>query len=447
MPAAGRMLAAAVLAAALACGCSASPGRPPARPRQLSPAGLSPRERAMVGTGTAASGAVPPAALLSPAQIRTAYDLWPLYRDGIDGQGQTIVIVDALGSPAIAADLRRFDAAYGLPAPPSLRVIQPAGQVPGFSGSGDATDSTAETSLDVEWAHVIAPAARILLVETPVPEIEGASGFAQIVQAEEYVIRRHLGGVISMSFAATEETFASRAQLLSFRSAFLLAAEPAYRVTMVGATGDQGATSLTSNARTQYLKPVVNWPASDPLVTAVGGTQLSLTGSGSRRGPDVAWPLSGGGRSSVFAAPAYQVRAAGPTAGGDREIPDISMDASCRSAPALYDSFISLDWAPACGTSLSAPLFAGIVALADQVAGHPLGPINPALYRLAAAKARGIVDVVTGDNSALFRQDGAERHVRGYPAGPGYDMVTGLGTVDARYFVPELAKAAGPAPG
>jgi subtilase family serine protease len=100
-------------------------------------------------------------------------------------------------------------------------------------------------------------------------------------------------------------------------------------------------------------------------------------------------------------------------------------------------------WSTACGTSLASPLFAGIVALADQEAGHPLGAINPALYRMAASHAPGIVDILHGDNSFTFTREGTTHIVRGFRAQRGYDLVSGLGTVDAARFVPELARAAG----
>jgi subtilase family serine protease len=434
-----RTAAVATIAAvlALACaGCSSASGSGRSGDRASAP----PRPASSrAGAGTAAPGAGIPSDLLTPAQLRTAYDLWPLYARGVDGRGQTIVIVVPFGSPVIRQDLQRFDRSFGLPAPPSFRVITPAGPVP--PGSGQERDtSVIEATLDVDWSHAIAPAAGIVLVETPTAEIEGATGFAQIVQAEQYVLRHHLGGVISMSLGATEPTFASKAQLLSFRSAFELAAQPGYRVTLLASTGDYGATSFTYDTQSLYSRDVVGWPASDPLVTAVGGTRMFLTGSGRRIRPDVGWMGSGGGRSAVFAKPGYQDAV---VTGQLRGIPDISMDASCQSAVALYVGGADGEWGPECGTSLSSPLFAGIVALAGQEAGHPVGLINPALYKMAAAHDRGIVDVVSGSNGGTFSVGGRQYTVPGFAAGPGYDLVTGLGTVDARYFVPELAKAAG----
>jgi subtilase family serine protease len=434
-----RPAAAATIAAllALACaGCSSGSGPASGSSRTAAPPGPA---VSRAGAGTAAPAAGVPSGLLTPAQLRTAYDLWPLYARGVDGSGQTIVIVVPFGSPVIQQDLQHFDKSFGLPAPPSFRVITPAGPVP--PGSGQERDtSVIEATLDVDWSHAIAPAASIVLVETPTAEIEGATGFAQIVQAEQYVLRHHLGGVISMSLGATEQTFTSKAQLRGFRSALELAAQPGYRVTLLASTGDYGATSFTYDTKALYNHDVVGWPASDPLVTAVGGTQLFLTRSGSRIRPDAGWMGSGGGQSAVFAKPGYQE---GAVSGPMRGIPDISMDASCQSAVALYVGGASGEWGPECGTSLSSPLFAGIVALADQEAGHPLGLINPALYKMAAAHDRGIVDVVSGRNGGTFNVGSRQYTVPGFAAGPGYDLVTGLGTVDARYFVPELAKVAG----
>ena len=128
------------------------------------------------------------------------------------GKGVTIVIVDSYGSPTIRGDLAVFDRAYHLPAPPSLRIIQPAGKVPGYDpANSDMVGWAGETTLDVEWAHAVAPGANILLVETPVSETEGVHGFPQIVAAEQYVLKHHLGDVISQSFGATEPTFPSAA--------------------------------------------------------------------------------------------------------------------------------------------------------------------------------------------------------------------------------------------
>jgi subtilase family serine protease len=153
---------------------------------------------------------------------------------------------------------------------------------------------------------------------------------------------------------------------------------------------------------------------------------------------------SGGGTSVMFGRPAFQNGLRG-IVGDRRGVPDISMSGACNGGADIYQSFAGqpAGWYPTCGTSEATPEFAGIVALADQVAGHPLGVINPGLYRLAARHAPGIVDVRSGNNTASFRQGGRLRTVRGFSARPGYDLASGVGTVNAFWFVPELAQAAG----
>jgi len=121
------------------------------------------------------------------------------------------------------------------------------------------------------------------------------------------------------------------------------------------------------------------------------------------------------------------------------------MSAACNGSVDTYGTFggAPAGWSPACGTSEATPLFAGIVALADQVAGHSLGLINPALYQLAAEGAPGIVDVTWGHNTVSFSQGGHQYTVPGFSARPGYDLASGVGTVNAADFVRELAFLAG----
>ncbi|HEX9034792.1 MAG TPA: S53 family peptidase [Streptosporangiaceae bacterium] len=395
-----------------------------------------------------------------PRQIERAYRLPLLYRAGITGKGQTIVIVDSFGSPTIRHDLAVFDKAAGLPAPPSLRIIQPAGKVPPYQASSTREGWAGETSLDVEYAHAIAPGAGLLLVETPTAENEGTTGFPQIVRAEKYVIDHHLGGVISQSFSATEQTFATPERLLTLRGAYVDAARNA--VTVLAASGDSGAGDVRYNGATYYLRPATSWPDSDPLVTGVGGTALHLDSRGRQVTPATAWndtydvatnrfifgtpgpnPLaSGGGKSVIFGRPSYQDHVRG-VVGTSRGVPDISMSGACDGAVDVYQSFPGqpAGWYPTCGTSESTPEFAGIVALAEQVAGHGLGLINSDLYRLSSIGARGIADVVGGSNTVSFRQGSGHRLVTisGYRALPGYDLVTGVGTVNGPAFVRELA--------
>jgi subtilase family serine protease len=399
-----------------------------------------------------------------PAQFQAAYNEGPLFARGITGKGTTIVLVDSFGSPTIQSDLATFDAEFGLPAPPSFKVIQPAGAVPPYDPTNsDMVGWAGETTLDVQWAHAMAPGANLLLVETPVSETEGVAGFPEIVQAENYVINHHLGQVISQSFGATEQTFPSVGSILRLRSAYINAY--LHHVTVLAATGDEGATDYSNVEGTLlYTHRAVDWPSSDPLVTAVGGTQLQLTPAGQRTAPDQVWNDTyntalnqvffgdpgpnalgtGGGKSVIFARPRYQNGVAGVT-GARRGVPDIAMSGACSGLVDTYQSFGGepAGWYVDCGTSESTPLFAGIVALADQVAHHSLGLINPALYALSVRHAPGLVDVTTGNNTVSFTQNGTLFTVRGFNARPGYDLASGVGTVNAARFVPELARAAG----
>jgi subtilase family serine protease len=395
-------------------------------------------------------------ACYDPAQIQAAYNLAPLYAKGYNGAGKTIVIVDSFGSTTVRHDLSVFDAAFHLPAPPSFKIIQPAGPVthPNAGWAG-------ETDLDVEYAHTIAPGANILLVETPTSENEGTTGFPQIVEAENYVINHHLGDVISQSFSATEETFPTTQSLLNLRSAYINAAK--HGVTVDTASGDSGAADVRFYGKNYYLRPVTSWPDSDPLVTGVGGTQLHLNAKGAHTAPDSVWndtynvptqeviygdagpnPLAGGGgKSIIFSRPSYQ-NSVKSVVGNQRGVPDISMSGACNGAAVMYQSFPGggpPGFYIVCGTSEATPLFSGMMAVADQYAGHDLGVINPALYELSQAGAPGIVDVTSGNNTVTFPQKGAEHTVVGFQALPGYDLASGVGTVDAAKFVPELAAA------
>ena len=424
----------------------------------ISPAAVHIRDARTAPPTTAFCEAHYKIACYQPAQVRQAYNLGPLAKKGITGQGATIVIVDSYGSPTVRHDLGVFDKKFGLPNPPSLKVIQPAGPVAKYRPTSNREGWAGETELDVEWSHVMAPDANILLVETPTSENEGTTGFPQIVKAETFVISRHLGNVISQSFSATEQTFPSRSSLLRLRSAY--AAAQRQHVTVLSASGDSGAADVMFNQSTYYLRQVTSWPDSDPLVTGVGGTQLHLNAAGDDVARPTVWndtsnvpanefilgssgpnPLAGGGgKSVVFTRPGYQ-NGVQRVVGGRRGVPDIAMSAACNGAADMYQSFAGqpAGWYPTCGTSEATPEFAGIVALADQVAGHPLGLINPRLYQLAAQHAPGLVDVTTGGNTVSFRQGGALHTVPGFRALRGYDLASGLGTVNALLFVRELA--------
>jgi subtilase family serine protease len=264
-----------------------------------------------------------------------------------------------------------------------------------------------------------------------------------MMSAEKYAIDHHWGDVISQSFGATENTFPGYGKngtpsLQALRYAFV----DAYKkgVTVLGASGDNGVTDATT-AGPLYTQRVNSWPSSDPIVTSVGGTQLTLNDNGDRLKADAVWNdgygAGGGGISGVFGRPFYQNQVAKVT-GAHRGTPDISMTAAVNGAAWVYSSYDpnpkNNGWGLVGGTSEATPIFSGIVAMADQKAHHDLGLINPKLYAMAehGATRNGIVDVTSGDNS--FNK------VTGYNATKGYDLASGWGTINGTLFVDALAR-------
>ncbi|GAA2751536.1 MULTISPECIES: S53 family peptidase [Kitasatospora] len=376
----------------------------------------------------------------SPLQYRAAYNLGPLYQQGVTGKGRTIVIVDSFGSPTIQHDLEVFDKQWGLP-DTNVDVVK-WGNVPPFDPTNpDHTGWAGETTLDVEYAHAIAPDAHIVLVETGVAETEGVTGLPEMMDAEKAYMQHHDVDVISQSFGATENTFpgydkGNFKSINDLRYAFKFAA--AKDVTVLAASGDNGATDAMENGSDLYPYKVNSWPSADPLVTSVGGTELTLDNDGKRTAPDKVWHddygAAGGGVSGVFERPWYQLGVAGVT-GNHRGTPDISMSAAVDGAAWTYESYdpTRVGWHLTGGTSEATPIFSGIVALADQLAGHRLGQLNWRMYALSGLPSQwsGIVDVTAGDNSW--------DKVTGYQATKGYDLASGLGTIDANRFVRALA--------
>ncbi|MQS15187.1 S8 family serine peptidase [Streptomyces kaniharaensis] len=376
----------------------------------------------------------------SPLQYRTAYNLNPLYQQGITGKGRTIVIVDSFGSPTIQHDLEVFDKQWGIP-DTQVEVVK-WGNVPVFDPKNpDHTGWAGETTLDVEYAHAIAPDAHIVLVETGVAETEGTTGLPEMMDAEKALIKAGRADVISQSFGATENTFPGYDKgdfksLTDLRYAFKAAADR--NVTVLAASGDNGVTDSQLNGTDLYPYKVNSWPSSDPLVTSIGGTQLTLDDNGKRTAPDKVWHdksgAGGGGVSGIFERPWYQAGVADVT-GNHRGTPDISMSAAVDGAAWTYESYdpTAVGWHLTGGTSEATPLFSGVVALADQLAGHRLGQLNWRLYglNLLPSDWSGIVDVKEGDNSW--------NNVNGYKAGEGYDLASGLGTIDGAKFVHAIA--------
>jgi subtilase family serine protease len=423
----------------------------------------------------------------NPDSMQNSYNLKPLYAAGHSGQGVTIAIVDSFGNPNMASDLANFNTQMGLQhmcgepgltctsGMPTFQHVYWNGKTqvkepPPNNGAGSQNRNiwALETSLDVEWAHSIAPQANILLMTTNPAETLGVQGFPAMMNAEQFIVDHHEATVISQSFAAAEETFSSTQSLLNLRHAFISAASNG--VTVLGSSGDGG----TANSDFQPVKnpgtfpfPTVEWPTSDPLVTSVGGTYLctnATTGTSvdsvnppvnCQQNPgvrEIGWIGSGGGFSHVFSRPSYQdtLPSGSTPIGTMRGVPDIAYQASSRTGVLVYDTApgdatgglncspgnpCSAGWYVVGGTSSSCPQWAGLVAIADQIAGHGLGLINPTLYSLAANPSNYIsdfYDVTTGNNQA-------DPSVPGYPATTGWDPVTGLGTPNAANLVPALA--------
>ncbi|MFI0942220.1 S8 family serine peptidase [Streptomyces sp. NPDC021020] len=376
----------------------------------------------------------------TPLQYRQAYDLNPLYRAGVTGKGRTIVIVDSFGSPTIQHDLDVYSAQFGIKSS-KVQVVK-WGDVPPFDPTNpDHTGWAGESTLDVEMAHAVAPDAKIVLVETGVAETEGVVGLPEMMDAEKYLIDHNVGDVITQSFGATENTFpgfdkGDFSSIQGLRYAFQDAAR--HGVTVLASSGDDGATDAVEDGSGDYPYQVNSWPSADPLVTSIGGTQLHLDEAGNRTAPDSVYNdygAGGGGQSHVFARPSYQ-DGVKKTVGAHRGTPDISMAAAVDGGAWVYSSYdpTATGWDVYGGTSEASPLFSGIVALADQFGGHRVGDIHQALYTLAkgSPKFSGIVDAADGTNNTYGG-------VPGYTAVKGYDMATGVGSVDALRFVPALA--------
>ncbi len=332
----------------------------------------------------------------TPQQIRHAYGFDQLPNDGT---GETIALVDAFDNPNALADLNYFSAQFGLPQlvnGQNFIKLTPQGQP-----KANANWIT-EESLDVQWAHAIAPNARIMLVEAV------NSSFGNLLGAVDAAVKNG-AQVVSMSWAekelSTEATFDAH-----FNHA---------GVTFFAASGDSGSGVL--------------YPAASPYVVATGGTQLPLDTNGNRTGPEVGWKGSGGGVSAYEAEPAYQVSYGIANTGGKRGNPDVAYNASQTTGYPIYDSTGILGlkgWFKVGGTSAASPQWAALVALADQGRATPLSSndlTNMPVYDAAAASvyAANYTDITSGSNG-------------GFSAGPGYDFVTGLGSPLANNIVPYL---------
>lgn len=376
----------------------------------------------------------------SPDQIRTAYDIQPLLDKGKDGRGRTIVIVDAYAAPGIADDLAAFDGVFGLP-DPQLTVVAPQG------ANWDPTDPeqqgwAGETDLDVEWAHAVAPGARIVLVQA------WSSDDADILAATRWAVDHNVGDVISQSFGEDErcvDPAIARAQHQVFQRA------TARGITLFASSGDQGSAQPTCDG-SSYSKAVSS-PATDPLVTAVGGTFLDTALPAGSYVHETVWNESaayeaagGGGFSTLVRQPDFQEHV---VPGRARAVPDVSYDAGIDSGVVcVFGDAATGGQGQALyivgGTSAGSPQWAGLAAIGAQIARHRLGSINEALYDLGRSRqaSRLFHDVVEGDNTFTYDAGGSPVTIPGYSAHRGWDAATGWGTPIASTLVPALARRA-----
>ena len=337
-----------------------------------------------------------------PSQIESAYGFNQLTSfathsgsEPANGAGQTIAIIDAYNDPNIVGDLAVFDAAFGIAAPPSFKIVSQTGstKLPTTNPGWDT-----EISLDVEWAHAIAPGANILLVETT------SDRWSDLLAGVDYAKNQPGVSVVSMSWDVSEYRIETGTD-----STFTTAAN--HSVTFVAAAGDYGSPP--------------EYPATSPNVLSVGGTTLTL-GAGGGYGSEVAWSDGGGGVSSVEKEPAYQDGAQNT---GYLSSPDVSYDADPNTGVAVYDTVndrYGTGWEEIGGTSAGAPQWSALIAIADEglaAAGKPA--LAQAQARLFTLPANAFHDITSGNNGT-------------YAAGPGYDADTGLGSPVANVLIDDL---------
>lgn len=371
----------------------------------------------------------------TPYSLRVAYGLQKLEERGFTGKGQTIVDIVSFGSPTLQQDIDTFDAQFGLP-PITIQVLSPLGTVPFDPNNADMQGWAGETELDVQIIHAIAPDANIIVMTSPVSETEGTVGLPEFLKLEQYAVAHHLGQIFSQSYVASEATLADSKgrQLVQTYTDFYKQITTQQGWTVLSGSGDNGATDWADVAATKLAPtPTVNFPADVPWVTAVGGTTLTHTSTDVE---ERAWSGSGGGMSKFFAEPDFQrgmSNSVQQQLNGQRGVPDIAADANPATGMAFA---IGGTWQQVGGTSASTPAWAGIIAVANQMAGHPLGFINAGLYKVAAGQnaQTDFRDVTIGTNSV-------NKQVQGFSAVAGWDAVTGWGAPHADQLLPDLITA------
>jgi subtilase family serine protease len=334
-----------------------------------------------------------------------------LYARGITGAGTTIAVVIPDAGPWAARDLAVYDRSARLPAA-GLESLSYDGARPGRPRDPATGYWQQEGALDLEMAHFMAPGARL----------------AWLAARQRVDVASFSCGLYEAGLAAS----GGYGQLTRIRAG--LRAASAARVRVIAGSGESGPAGPRGAG--WYRFRTVAWPTSDPLVTGVTAATARITPRGTLAGPwtvcrDRHGGVGGGGLSAAFPRPAYQDQVASVT-GTRRGVPDIAMDGAARAYVKVAGVPGSPGWITARGTSVSAPLLAGLAADAAQPAGHPPGPLSPLVCQLHGP-ADGITNVTAGTSTG--------RGVTGYRAGPGYDLASGVGTVrSAAPFAAALAR-------
>src|SRR5271157_697700 len=390
---------------------------------------------------------------VTPTQLRHAYGIDQISFTSPggttvtgDGSGQTIAIVEEGVDPTLGADLTTFDQYFGIPAPPSFQVVDQNGVTTQNDGI------VGEASLDVEWAHAIAPGASIIVYNAAYDPNNSTASFENLLTAMQQASQIKGVSVVTLSYAISEDSLAA----LGLNEQSFDADFTTPYVTFLAAAGDTGIYGDGG------YEPYAEYPAASPNVVAVGGTSIVIDSNGDYPGVgtsgvdtsgEVAWGDGtqsgtdgggGGGLSDGEPEPAWQtgVVSASIDSVDARALPDVSMDSGAADSGTTqpYDVFTStlsgssvsaaaVGWLGDAGTSAASPIWAGLIAIADQgralFGGTPLTGSTQTLPALYALPATDFHDIISGNN--------------GDPAGPGYDLASGLGTPVANLLVPALA--------
>jgi subtilase family serine protease len=385
----------------------------------------------------------------TPQEMRQAYGVQPLLDAGITGKGRTITLIEAFQYPTIQEDLQLFDKLFGLP-DPQLKVIAPFGSLPFDFNDPEQTGFAGETALDAQWAHVMAPDANIVVIQAKDTSIK------EINKAIRFAVEKNIGDVISMSFGAGEQCVGEELRNEMHK---IFQQARAQKQTLIASAGDSGSATQDCdvNGNVLTLTQGTNLPASDPLVTSVGGTTLLAEKKTGTYQSETVWNeadqgagATGGAFSHIFNKPDFQQKIPGTTRG----VADISFDADpLTGVPVVAGSEKPGETLLAAfgGTSLGAPAIAGMVALFDQAANQRLGFLNNALYRIiedAVAYAQAFHDIQSGNNPFVFKDDNDNLvFVDGFNASIGWDAPTGVGTPIASGLAEVLPKFVQPEDG